>query len=160
MATEHASATQPLSGSPLGSPADSQATQSFQGPMAAPASMLWGMLGAVVAGGFLGLAAVSPIAALQRYFLGHPVAMAATFLFGIAAAILLGKWLQISGQLRRLNRIRDVDLSPPLPPQDARGRFRLRHDAGMAATHWLQTLSQLPSATRESWLCRRLDELL
>lgn len=119
-----------------------------------------GSLGILVAGGFYAVVATVPWAPLQRYFLGHPVAIAATVLFWIAAAVLLSKWFQVSSQWSHLATIRDEDLMPPESEASPAGRWRQQHDAGYLARGWLAALDQLPRAARRSQLVVRLGELL
>ncbi len=97
---------------------------------------------------------------LQRYFLGHPVAVAATVLFWIAAAILAGKWMVISGEWDRLETTRDEDLAPRQFDTSPAARWKNEHDAGYVARHWQHAIAGLPRATRAGALVRRLDELL
>jgi biopolymer transport protein ExbB/TolQ len=97
---------------------------------------------------------------MQRYFLGHPVCIAASFLFAIAGGILLVKSLRVSSE-RRLNAgLRDTDLSPLLPASSSSDQWVLNHDAGRAAKMWLHGMAELPQAARQSRLVIRLSELL
>ena len=97
---------------------------------------------------------------LNRYFLGHPVAVAATILFWIAASILLGKWMIVAGQWDRLQTTRDEDLAPPVGEASPAGRWKRDHDAGYVAREWKNTIAELPRPIRAGALVRRLDELL
>ncbi|TWT98604.1 MotA/TolQ/ExbB proton channel family protein [Stieleria varia] len=118
------------------------------------------VLGATMAGCFYLLVAFVPWSPLQRYFLGHPVAVAATVLFCFAVAILAVKWLAVSTQWKTINGIADERLFPRnenLSPSDD---YRNRHDAGHVARGWLKSLSGLTLNMQRSWLVIRLQELL
>lgn len=101
---------------------------------------------------------------LNRYFLGHPVSVAATAMFAVAVAILTVLSLQTATQQRALQLLRNDDLLPPPSENDAERapseRWRSEHDAGHAARLWRGTLRQLPISTRHSAVVRRLDEVL
>jgi biopolymer transport protein ExbB/TolQ len=98
---------------------------------------------------------------MHRYFLGHPVCVAASLLFGIAASILLVKSLRVSSEMRLANSLRDAELSPVTSPkQSASENWVLSHDAGRVAQAWLQSIADLPLAARKSRLVGRLTELL
>ena len=109
---------------------------------------------------FYGAVYVIPWQPLQRYFLGHPVAVAATVLFWIAVAILTSKWVMVSAQWDRLHTTRDEDISPPTTEQSPAGRWKGQHDAGYVARRWMSALAELPRATRSGALVGRLNELL
>ena len=109
---------------------------------------------------FYGAIYLIPWPPLERYFLGHPVAIAATVLFWIAAAILLGKWIVVSLEWDRLETTRDEDLSPPQLGTSPAVRWKRDHDAGYVARQWKNTIEGLPRSTRAGALVRRLDELL
>ena len=117
-------------------------------------------LGVVLSSAFYGLVWAIPWAPLQRYFLGHPVAVAATVLFWVAVSVLMGKWLTTLDQANRLTAIRDDDLRPSQRDSSPADRWLSENDAGHVARNWLSDLAQLPSATRSSLLVRRLNELL
>ncbi|MCM2371339.1 MotA/TolQ/ExbB proton channel family protein [Aporhodopirellula aestuarii] len=103
-------------------------------------------------------------APLNRYFLGHPVAVAATMLFAVAVSILAFMTLDTASQQRSMRLLRDADLMPPPAQEDKplspAQRWRDENDAGHAARMWRVGLSKLPAATRSSALVRRLDEVL
>ncbi len=126
-------------------------------------SGIWvGTLGVLFAATFYAVVYAVPWEPLKRYFLGHPIAVAATILFWIAASILLTKWIRLSGQNAQLETIRDDDL---MPSQSARSaspasEWMARHNAGLIAKNWLVTLGQLPFSTRSNQLIIRLHELL
>ncbi len=127
-----------------------------------PSGMWVGTLGVLFAAAFYAVVYAVPWAPLQRYFLGHPVAVAATVLFWIAISILLNKWIRLSGQSSQLETIRDEDLMPAkradsLSPAN---EWAAKHNAGLIAKNWLVTLSQLPFSTRTNPLIGRLNELL
>ena len=73
-------------------------------------SVVAALLGAALTIGFYVLVFLAPWQPLQRYFLGHPVAVAATTLFWFAIAVLISKWLGVSAQASQLETIRDEDL--------------------------------------------------
>ncbi len=118
-------------------------------------------LGVVFAACFYAVVWFIPWAPLQRYFLGHPVAAAATVLFWIAVAVLLSKWLGVADQSNRLAAIRDEDLRPEEGGGSSpAARWLEENDAGHVAQRWLADLLRLPEATRNSLLVQRLEELL
>lgn len=127
------------------------------------------VLGAALSVGFYGLLIgamkFGPTQAytgqFERYFLGHPVAVAATILFSFALAMLVAKTLGVMAQNAHLERIRDLDLLPAgdgaVGPAQA---WLDDNDAGQVARSWLTQLSDLPAATRNSHLVTRLQEVL
>jgi len=123
-----------------------------------PLGILFGLIGASL---FYLFAWAVPLAPIERYFLGHPVAVAATYLFAIALAILTAKILRVRRQTRLTDGLRDEDLLPGLPPGagDA-DRWLAQNDAGRVARWWLDSLDQLTPTTRRSPLVNRLAELL
>ena len=156
MSTESENVSSPVSPekSALSSPATASA-----GPSGG--SGTWASsLGVLVAGLFYLIVYFVPWQPLQRYFLGHPVAVAATVLFWVAAAVLAAKWWQVTEQWNRLSRIRDEDLLPPQAADSPAGRWLGDHDAGYVARRWIQAVGSLPAAVRNSLLVNRLDELL
>lgn len=101
---------------------------------------------------------------LRRYFLGHPIAVAATILFWFAIGSLAAKQLAVSAQNSLIQRIFDTHLSPndsihhgDASPAD---QWLASNDAGYVAKGWLKNLASLPKATRDSLLVRRLEETL
>lgn len=118
------------------------------------------ILGAALGVGFYGLVYAAPWAPLKRYFLGHPVAVAATVLFWFAVAVLVSKWLAVVTQSKQMAAIRDEDLLPPSGTDSPAQRWLEENDAGHVSRNWLQDLAKLPSATRNSHLVKRLQELL
>ncbi len=129
-------------------------------PSVSSRGMAWGSLGILLAGALYAVVLVSGWAPLERYFLGHPVAIAATVLFCIAASVLLGKYCQTTVQWNTLAAIRDEDLRPGVADSTLAERWRKNHDAGHVAQNWLTQLRELPTRTRSSLLLRRLEELL
>lgn len=118
--------------------------------------------------GFYGLIAgisVSPLPGLadplNRYFAGHPVAIAATILFSGAIGILTAKYLGILSQRSAGAMLLDQNLAPPsfdeTSPADT---WRSEHDTGHVAAGWLDHLSALPAVTFQSRLVVRLREVL
>jgi len=118
------------------------------------------VLGATLSICFYTVAVFIPWPPMQRYFLGHPVAVAATCLFFFALSALITKLLGIVAQNGQLAAIRDDDLRPSTGEDTPTGRWLQQNDAGHVAKEWLAMLGQLPKATRESQIVRRLSELL
>lgn len=117
-------------------------------------------LGVGLAAAFYGLVWYVPWSPLQRYFLGHPVAIAATALFWLAVGVLATKWLAVITQANQLASIRDEDLLPPSVGDSPAGRWLQKHDAGHVARHWLAEILKLPAEIQASQLVARLQELL
>ncbi|QDT08942.1 MotA/TolQ/ExbB proton channel family protein [Planctomycetes bacterium K23_9] len=129
------------------------------------AGSLGGGLLPLVAGGvvsilFYGIVHVVPWQPLERYFLGHPVAIAATILFWVATAILLFKWWYVNQQWNYLHAIRDRDLIPPQSDSTPADKWIADNDAGFVARRWMATIAALPAASRASQLVHRIEELL
>src|SRR6056297_81893 len=106
-------------------------------------------------GVFYGIIRVVQWAPLHRYFEGHPVAVAATTLFGVAVSILAFKSLETQRHKSSMRLLRDSDLLPPAPvdgdPNESPAtRWRHQHDAGHVARTWRESLGDLPAATRRS----------
>lgn len=118
------------------------------------------LLGGVFAGGFYAAVHVIPSQLLQRYFLGHPVAVAATVLFWFAVAVLVAKWMRVTAQRNQLATIRDEDLLPPSAEATPAGRWLEENDAGHVARRWLGDIEKLPAEIGGSHLVGRLSELL
>lgn len=123
-------------------------------------SVLAALLGAAMAVGFYAVVWSAPWAPLQRYFLGHPVAVAATVLFCFAVAVLIAKWLGVVAQRNQLAAIRDEDLLPPEFQNTPAEQWLQQNDAGHVARRWLGEIARLPSETGDSHLVVRLRELL
>lgn len=119
-----------------------------------------GSVGILVAGVFYLGAYFIPWSPLQRYFLGHPVAIAATTLFWVAVSVLVFKYLHVLAQQSRIRTIRDQDLVPSEVVTNPTGRWLQDHDAGYVASRWLQTIAGLPSTIRSASLVQRLNEVL
>ena len=118
----------------------------------------WGSLGVLMAGAFYLVVKLTAWPPLERYFLGHPVAVAATLLFSIGAAILLGKFCQTTVQWSMLTSLRDEDLMLSRDSKTTAERWLETHDAGHVARQWLTQIRELPLRTRSSVLVRRLEE--
>lgn len=129
-------------------------------PRPAGNSALAAVLGATLSIAFYGIVLVAPWQPLQRYFLGHPVAIAATCLFFFAIAVLITKLLGIVTQGNQLTAIRDADLQPSTGAETPAGRWLQQNDAGHVAKTWLVALGQLPAAVQQTQLVQRLGELL
>jgi hypothetical protein len=102
---------------------------------------------------------------LRRYFLGHPIAVAATVLFWFGIGSLAAKQLAVSAQNNLLSRIFDSHLLPGYESSqsDSAGpaaKWLADSDAGYVAKNWLASLKTLPEATRQSVLVQRLEEIL
>lgn len=117
-------------------------------------------LGATLSICFYSVVLFIPWAPLQRYFLGHPVSVAATCLFFFAISVLLAKLTGIVVRSNQLNAIRDADLHPPTGADTPAERWLHQNDAGHVAQLWLGMLGQLPASTRDSQLVQRLREVL
>jgi len=118
-------------------------------------------IGLFASGVFYLFAWLVPLAWIERYFLGHPVAVAATVLFSIACAILVVKIRRILADVKLTAQIRDDDLMIALPANLASSeQWLLRNDAGRVAKIWLASLSELPQSALRSPLVVRLSELL
>ena len=107
--------------------------------------------------------------AMDRYFLGHPISVAATIMFFSAMGILLVKQLAVSSETKRIRGILDSHLAPAKSKTRSEHSFdsdqpaeqwRSKQDASFVAQRWLDELSLLPSLTRNTWLVRRLSETL
>ena len=97
---------------------------------------------------FYGAIYLIPWPPLERYFLGHPVAIAATVLFWIAAAILLGESI-VSLEWDRLETTRRRRFITTPTRHLAGGSLEARdHDAGYVARQWKNTIEGLPRSTR------------
>lgn len=129
-------------------------------PQAAGNAALAALTGTALNAGFYSLVYATSWQPLQRYFLGHPVAIAATILFWFAVAVLFTKWLDVLTQIKQLNAIRDEDLLPPKGEESPADRWLTENDAGFVSKRWLQELRRLPSQTRKNRLVSRLEELL
>lgn len=127
---------------------------------AAGNAALAALTGTALNAGFYSLVYATAWQPLQRYFLGHPVAIAATILFWFAVAVLFTKWLDVLTQVKQLNAIRDEDLLPPKAEESPADRWLTDNDAGFVSKRWLQELRRLPSQTRRNRLVSRLEELL
>ncbi|MEM9365665.1 MAG: MotA/TolQ/ExbB proton channel family protein [Planctomycetota bacterium] len=100
--------------------------------------------------------------ATNRYFCGHPVALAATTLFWVAVTILGQQAMRNMAQRHALGLLRDEDLLPidGAAPTDISTRWRQEQDAGFVARQWLMSLNQLPAQSKTSWMISRLHQLL
>ncbi|MCR9208207.1 MAG: MotA/TolQ/ExbB proton channel family protein [bacterium] len=100
---------------------------------------------------------------LNRYFLGHPVAVAAAILFCVAIAILAVRAVQVARDRHQLELLRDEDLMAHVTGATSDSpaqRWLQQNDAGAIARSWRKSLRSLPSSTRNSLLVRRLNEVL
>ena len=131
-------------------------------PPVAGNSTLAAVIGMLLAIGFYLIVMTVPWGPLQRYFLNHPVAVAATVLFWFGVAVLIAKMIGIAAQSQQLRAIRDHDLLPSTEPKEATPaqRWLTEHDAGHVARGWTADLANLPTAIRKSHLVYRLNELL
>jgi len=137
----------------------SKVTDSAQ-PHTAGNAVVATLLGAALNAGFYALVFTAPWEPLKRYFLGHPVAIAATLLFWFAVAVLFTKWLDVMTQVKQMGAIRDEDLLPPEGNESPAQRWLAENDAGHVSEQWLQDIACLPEPTRRNRLVSRLEELL
>ena len=117
-------------------------------------------LGMMFSLGFYGVAWLTPWGPIQRYFLGHPISIAATILFWFAVAVLICKWFAVIDQRLRLSTIRDEDLLPSEASGSPAEQWLEGHDARHVSQRWLAELTRHPDGTRASRLVQRLEELL
>jgi len=136
-----------------------------------PGGTAWGrsfgplLAGFLLAGCFYGVVFTLDSPVLNRYFLGHPVAIAASTLFCNALTILGVKALAVRAQRRQAKLIRDTDVLPDWHQADSKSatpsqRWAQQHDAGYVARSWLEWLGQLPGPLRSNLVVLRLAELL
>lgn len=116
--------------------------------------------GLVLAGIFYAVVYLTSWGPLERYFLGHPVAIAATILFCVAISILTVKFWVIRQQWRQFKRADDASLAPKRQSDSPTQEFRDRHDAGFVARSWTDDLAKLPRVIGRSQLVVRLREVL
>ena len=119
------------------------------------------VLGTILSSCFLILASRSPEnSVLNRYFLGHPIAMTATILFWFAFAILTSKWLWLSGQKRQCETLRDEDLAPNHSGSTPAEIWHAENNLQQVASHWTSSLEQLPRSLDGNHLVKRLKEIV
>jgi biopolymer transport protein ExbB/TolQ len=118
------------------------------------------ILGGLLSAGFYAVVSFSGLSALERYFLGHPVAIAATVLFCVGLAILGLKAWSVRRQWRLVDELADESLAPDPSSDSPSDRFRQRHDAGFVAQYWARQLAELAQEARQSRLVVRLREVL
>ncbi|OYP29813.1 hypothetical protein CGZ80_23750 [Rhodopirellula sp. MGV] len=116
--------------------------------------------GAVLSGAFYAVVLSAPWPPLRRYFLGHPVAVAATVLFCVGVMILAFKWWDVRRQWRLFRTISDGAIAPRDENDSPADQFRGQHDAGYVATKWDAYLGKLPRERSQSQLVVRLREVL
>lgn len=116
--------------------------------------------GGILSGLFYAVVIWTSWAPLQRYFLGHPVAIAATVLFCVAVSILAVKFWAMRQQWHLLRRADDAALAPRQLDDSPTDQFRERHDAGFVARAWSGDLAKLPRLLGRSQLVIRLREVL
>lgn len=118
------------------------------------------LLGVGLSAAFYAFAYTTPLPIIQRYFLGHPIAVATTVLFWFAVGILIAKWLRVTAQSRQLAAIRDADLMLPTAATGPANRWLEKNDAGHVARRWLESHASLAEEILRSPLVLRLHELL
>lgn len=119
------------------------------------------LLGSALSSAFLTIASLSPEgSALQRYFLGHPIAMTATVLFWFAFSVLMLKSLWLISQKRQFTILRDDDLSPEILNRSPSEIWHNENHAGYVASAWIETLEQLPSTLTNNLFIQRLVEVV
>lgn len=126
----------------------------------APGSSLAIAGGVLLAGLFYGIVYLTGWGPLERYFLGHPVAIAATVLFCIALSILTAKYRELRYQWGLIGQAQDGALAPTRPEPSPADEFRDRHDAGYVAGAWMEDLSAAQRLVSRSHLVVRLREVL
>lgn len=129
-------------------------------PPVAGNAILATVLGTVLSAIFYAFAFSVPWEPLQRYFLGHPISVAATVMFWFGIALLISKSLGLASQKQQLAAIRDADLLPSTRDKTPAQQWVSEHDAGQVARHWATDLSRLSNTIRASHLFYRLNELL
>ncbi len=129
-------------------------------PRPAGNSVVAALLGATLSISFYTFVLVVPWQPLKRYFLGHPVAVAATCLFCFALSVLIAKLFGVVARSNQLSAIGDIDLRPPVGDQSPSGRWLQEKDAGHVAKNWLRSIAQMPAPIRNSQIVCRLGELL
>ena len=117
-------------------------------------------LGGLLSGVFYVVVVLANWEPLQRYFLGHPVAVAATILFWLAVGVLMVKSWKTAGQKSQLDSLRDADISPSAASETPGQKWLSDHDAGFVAKNWLTDLQGLSQSVRQSIVVSRLEELL
>jgi biopolymer transport protein ExbB/TolQ len=113
------------------------------------ASLLWPLLlGLGATAGFYGLLYRGPLhhQLMLRYFAGHPINMIETALFFIGLAALVLKLFELLGEFTVIS---SVSLGQSSGQQPA-----------SKAGEWLESLAQLPTRVRNSYLGRRLIDAL
>ncbi|MEO1524486.1 MAG: MotA/TolQ/ExbB proton channel family protein [Planctomycetota bacterium] len=129
------------------------ASRGFVGPLAL-------ILGGSASGLFYGLIYLASWGPLERYFLGHPVAIAATILFFVASAILVVKLVAVQNQWRKFHALTDGQVAPRQKTDSPSQAFQTQHDAAYVANGWLADLAALSIAQRRSSFVIRLREIL
>lgn len=152
---DFASNVNTTSPSPAETPAPTSAT-----PPVAGSSVLASLLGMGLVVGFYAIVLTVPWTPLRRYFLGHPVSVAATVLFCFGIALLISKTIGVAAQRQQLDTIRDEDLLPSKADASPAQRWLEQHDAAHVARNWMKELTSLPAGIRDSHLVYRLNELL
>ncbi|WP_164101708.1 MotA/TolQ/ExbB proton channel family protein [Candidatus Laterigemmans baculatus] len=122
--------------------------------------------GLALAGVFYAVVFAVPVPSLQRYFLGHPIAVATTVLFWMAVAQLGSRYARMQRGHRQMDAVSDRDLLPEslhalagldtLPATEASAARPLleRLDA------WRNHLAELPASVAATPLANRLAGLL
>ncbi|MFK8111549.1 MAG: MotA/TolQ/ExbB proton channel family protein [Rubripirellula sp.] len=123
-------------------------------------SIVAAVMGLAMSVFFYAIVLTVPWEPLQRYFNGHPVAVAATVLFWFGTAVLVSKMMGIAAQNQQLATIRDEDLLPTESGDTPAQKWLEQNDAGHVARSWVADLERLPSSIRNSHLVYRLNELL
>lgn len=119
------------------------------------------VLGTTLSISFLLLASQSPSgSALNRYFLGHPIAITATILFWFAVAILTRKYFWLLRQRRQCEAIRNADLTPNLQFDTPAEKWHAEKNVTRFATNWAESLNSLPPHITKTKLLSRLSEVL
>ena len=137
---------------PLEQAPEDSSSQVVQTPNAETASMastaLAALTGTALNAGFYCFAYATPWEPLKRYFLGHPVAIAARILFWFAVAVLLTKWLDV---LHRCNCCdQDEDLCH-LPRDITGDRWLTEQKCGLSGNGWKSCVDYLARLGVTDW---------
>ncbi|XZE54692.1 MotA/TolQ/ExbB proton channel family protein [Planctomycetaceae bacterium SH139] len=128
--------------------------------------------GLALAAGFYALVMTLPVPMLERYFLGHPVAIAATVLFCVAVGQLWARHREIAKVHRQLGLISDRELVPQSlhafcgwpAGEDSSGQSAPAgnsiHSISDRVNQWLAHLREVPPAIARSAMVLRLTDLL
>lgn len=120
---------------------------------------------------FYAVVVAVPVPSLQRYFLGHPIAVATTVLFWLAVAQLASRYARVARGHRQMDAVGDRDLLPESLHAVAGLEPNSASDGSVDATSantplvarieaWLGHLAELPKSVSATPLAVRLSGLL